>query len=978
MLKQILESILSKLWELIAAWSHNNAISIKDLELTLKILQKNLKLVSAKASDVEEQIKNAELSGHKKRKREVEEWLRQVKFIETEVLELGTQVKSAGFIQKFIGGGKASQLNEEVVKLLEQSRHFGELLLDDRGTRGKTLSMTRMVGGAFEENLERIWRLLVAGKVCSIGVHGMGGAGKTTLAKHIHNRLLEQSVRPVFWVTVSQEFTMKNLQDKIARLLGVNLLDEDDEYTRAARLCGALSQQKSSVLILDDVWKYIDLVKLGYPFSVKCCRLIITTRLLEVCRQIGCQELVAVQKLHEDEGWDLFNETFTQGKEIRLAPRIEEIAKCMARLCDGLPLGIIALAGSMRGARETDIHTWRNALVELKESVMGQDDMGEEVEVFKVLKYSFDQLKAHHQSRGNRLFNLFQLCFLYCSLYPEDQEIQKEELVRKFISEGLLDRRDSRRAQADQGHYILNKLVNISLLESSVERFEGYECLKMHDLVRGMALKINRGKYMVRAGDKSLKEIPKEEEWTKDLEKMSLMYNNIRIIEDGASPNCPNLSTLLLQTNPLEVIPDSFFSRMQGLCTLDLCRTKIVFLPNSLSELKSLKSLLLENCSMLEYVPYLGRLKALRELNLDGTAIKEIPQGVEELLNLKFLSVDARRLEMLPRGLLLKLVRLQYVKFPFHVQVPIEEIADLKQLEEFWGTVENVSDFNDFIRSGKTRVHDTFYKIQVGSFCHEYFISYSECYKKQLILCECNLRHERVLGQDIECLRISKCEGLSSCLLDDFSRLNNPTSLERLRIERCGGIEFILTSEQLIAAQEFPSQIWSFEDIHLRELDDFKGLIEKRGIGASPALGQAAFCSLKRLQIHECNKMRKPGLRVSEVPNLEEITIQMCGEIEEIFEDEGRGSVTLPRLRQLKLWRLPRLKSICKATMICNSIEELCFPMCPRLKKKLPLHLDIPPPPSLRYIKVEREWWESLEWENPKLPHLLHPFLCFG
>ncbi|KAG6388532.1 hypothetical protein SASPL_149960 [Salvia splendens] len=186
----------------------------------------------------------------------------------------------------------------------------------------------------------------------------------------------------------------------------------------------------------------------------------------------------------------------------------------------------------------------------------------------------------------------------------------------------------------------------------------------MHDLLRSMALKICEGKYMVRAG-----EIPKEAEWAKDLEKVSFMNSGIMRIEQGMSPDCPKLSTLLLGNCWLQFIPDSFFSKMQGLCTLDLSGASITKLPNSICALKSLKALLLRSCRNLENVPYLGEMKELRELDLSNTAIKEVPQGVGELINLKFLALDAFELEMLSEGLFLKLGKLQHLELRLHIEL---------------------------------------------------------------------------------------------------------------------------------------------------------------------------------------------------------------------------------------------------------------------------------------------------------------------
>ena len=101
---------------------------------------------------------------------------------------------------------------------------------------------------------------------------------------------------------------------------------------------------------------------------------------------------------------------------------------------------------------------------------------------------------------------------------------------------------------------------------------------------------------MVEAGI-GLEDIPNEVKWTKDLEKVSLMHNKISEIPFSLSPRCPKLSTLMLQHNSLiRRIPDSFFMHKHGLEVLDLSYNGIEYLPNSLSHLENLTSLLLREC----------------------------------------------------------------------------------------------------------------------------------------------------------------------------------------------------------------------------------------------------------------------------------------------------------------------------------------------------------------------------------------------
>ncbi|KAK4348030.1 hypothetical protein RND71_034369 [Anisodus tanguticus] len=210
------------------------------------------------------------------------------------------------------------------------------------------------------------------------------------------------------------------------------------------------------------------------------------------------------------------------------------------------------MAGCMKGVQDT--FEWKDAIQELEESSMMQDGM--KSEVFPILHCSNTRL------RDPRL----QKCFLYCCLYPEDFEIPRVELVNKFIMEGFINARNSRQAQIDQGHAILNKLENVCLLESIVDVDEN-KCVKMHDLTREMDIKItshpHHDRFMVKAG-MQLIEMPELHEWSEDIDKVSLMQNQIYQISPSVLYKCLKLTTLLLQK-----IPYSFFIFKPCLRVLD-------------------------------------------------------------------------------------------------------------------------------------------------------------------------------------------------------------------------------------------------------------------------------------------------------------------------------------------------------------------------------------------------------------------------
>ncbi|XP_051117110.1 probable disease resistance protein At4g27220 isoform X8 [Andrographis paniculata] len=929
------ETFLSKLAEKLV----DIALSKKD-EATFDSLQTNMRLLRAKASDVEDGIKRDEQSGKRKRKREVGDWLEQVQSIDNELGMLESEMRMEGFVTQFFGGGLAAKVEARVRELVEQRQHFGELVLEDCNIRGDKFRIGDLVGEQFKKNLEIILSFLSSDGVSSIGIYGMGGVGKTTLAKHVNNCLQEQSGKRVVWITISQEFTISMLQEEIAKSVGYSLLDERNEDKRASRLNAMLSKVKNLVIIMDDVWKHIDLKKLGDPLSVDRCKIVITTRSKKVCDQFDCNKIMKVETLQENEAWILFKDTL--GQHVNLTSDVLEIAKCMVKVCDGLPLGVITIAGSMKG--ETEVHVWSDALVELRASILGQDDMEEYV--FKVLKYSFDRLDRCE--RKNKLYSKFRHCFLYCSLYPEDYKIQEKDLIRYFILEEFMDKRDSRKQLFIQGRAIVDRLVNVCLLERVSPGV-----VKMHDLVRAMALKISEGKTLVIAGQCSLKDIPTEEEWGNDIEKMSLMCNGIRAISDGLSPNCPKLTTLHLVDNHfLDFIPSSFFLHMSTLSILNLSGTSIKKLPNSISDMKSLKGLILTRCSNLAYIPNIGKLKILRELDLTSTGIQQVPQGMEELSNLNFLSFyNVYRLKMSPSCMVSKFLYLKCLYLPWDQYVPVEEILQLKHLEEFRGRLKDVCDYNLLMRNRPGLA----YSIFIGSLMYfgQFVGFYNQVEFHDYDFDSSKDKDATTMAGDIQHLGFTKCKGLSKCLADALKQVfKNPTSIENLTIEECDEIESLSRIEQSMSSH-------------------------------------VLFSSLKKLDIDSCNNMKKLGLPAVHLKNLEFLSIAGCEMIEEIFEMKlqfGEASMVfqLPKLEYLRLHNLPKLKSICHTTTICSSIYYITLENCPALHKfclafgQPSDDDDIAPPTALKEIELlnsEKEWWEKLELGHPSHHSLLQPFI---
>ncbi|KAJ0673201.1 putative virus X resistance protein-like, coiled-coil [Helianthus annuus] len=556
---------------------------------------------------------------------------------------------------------KLDGINRDLENLEKRKTDLGLLKIDEKPKHTSRRNETSLPDGSSvigrEVEKERLLKKLLGDDGSTkenfsiVPIVGMGGVGKTTLARHLYNDAqVKDHFEPKIWVCVSDDFDVFKISDIILQ----SMTKESKEYKDLNQLQLALtekSKDKRFLLVLDDVWHEDDddWEKLVLPFR-SCAhgsRIIITTRKEELLKKLRFGHLDSLKSLSYEDAVSLFAlhalgvENFNS--HMTLKPHGEGIVK----KCAGLPLALKAI-GRLLETR-TNVEDWEDVLNSEIWNLENSD------KIVPALRLSYHDLSA----------DLKQL-FAYCSLFPKDYLFDKEELVLLWMAEGflspsnatksperlgheyfeiLLSRSFFQHAPNDESLFIMHDLMNdlaMLVAEDFFLRFDNHMKIGTDDLAKYRHMSFSREKYVgyhkfeAFKGAKSLRTLLAV---SIDVDQSSNYFFLSNKILVDLLPSLTLLRVLSLSRFQITEVPE-FISSLKHLRYLNFFRTRIEVLPENIGNLYNLQTLIVFGCKSLTKLPEsFSKLKKLRHFDIrDTPLLGKLPFGIGELERLQTLT----------------------------------------------------------------------------------------------------------------------------------------------------------------------------------------------------------------------------------------------------------------------------------------------------------------------------------------------------
>ncbi|XP_030926683.1 TMV resistance protein N-like isoform X3 [Quercus lobata] len=484
-----------------------------------------------------------------------------------------------------------------------------------------------------------------------VGIHGLGGIGKTTIAKAVYNRIFKHFDGSCFLENVRESSETNNDMIQLQEKVLFNILRGKDlkvlSVAHGTNMIVEMLLRKRILVILDDVDKTKQIENLfgNYDWFASGSRVLITTRDRHLLDNLGkvCTTY-KMTELDNCEALELFNQHAFQGNELEEDYSI--LANQVIQYANGLPLALTIIGSDLCGKPRSQ---W--------ESAVQQYGKIPKEDIHNILEVSYAGLEATEKDifldiacffKGRNKYDVVNILHA-CDLYPGNGI---PNLVNKCLvtigHDGILGMHDlvqqmGREIVRQESPKILETRSRLWYYDDACEVLTGS---KGSDKIRGIMWH-SPNRITVKLHDEAFKK----------MENLKfLMVRNVIISEELIY--LPNGLKLLEWHEYPFPLPSNY--RPQQLVVLEMPRScsRLGKLFMKGGQYNNLKSINLERCISIRKLPDLCT-PNLERLNINGCEnLIEVHEAIGSLDKLKRWDLsNCKKLQILPSSFRLKSVK---------------------------------------------------------------------------------------------------------------------------------------------------------------------------------------------------------------------------------------------------------------------------------------------------------------------------------